>query len=152
VKRKMIRGSILGGKLLVAPVVGSLALVAGVVVLGLGCIALPVYGTYRLVKFAKKRKNRERNLTPATINDIEIRFPPRYQAQMPIPRTWHRPEWVEMPIKELNPEESPKWTEHGHLNSDCTRKLDSNSSLNTERTIALSTYMCTERSESNLRV
>ena len=55
-KRKMIRGSILCGKVLAAPLLGSVALVVGAGALAVGCVALPVYGSYKLVKHIKVKK------------------------------------------------------------------------------------------------
>lgn len=52
-KRKIIRGSILGSKIVAAPLVASLALVAGLGILVFGCVALPIYGSYRLAKHVK---------------------------------------------------------------------------------------------------
>lgn len=53
VKRKMIRGSIFGVKIITAPFVASVALALGAGVLAVGCICLPVYGSYLLVKHIK---------------------------------------------------------------------------------------------------
>lgn len=50
-KRKVIRGSILCGQVLAAPVVGTVALVAGAGAIVIGCIALPAYGSYKLINF-----------------------------------------------------------------------------------------------------
>jgi E3 ubiquitin-protein ligase RNF217 len=49
-KRKAIRGSILCGKVIAAPLLASAVIVVGAGVLTLGCLALPIYGTYKLAK------------------------------------------------------------------------------------------------------
>ena len=61
VKRKMIRGSILCGKVLAAPLLGSVALVVGAGALAVGCVALPVYGSYKLVKHIKVKNEKQQN-------------------------------------------------------------------------------------------
>ena len=50
VQRKLIRGAVFGSKLMMAPVLGSLALVAGAVVIGVGVAALPLYGGLKLYR------------------------------------------------------------------------------------------------------
>ena len=50
VQRKLIRGAVFASKLMVAPVLGSLALVAGAVVVSVGVAALPLYGGMRLYR------------------------------------------------------------------------------------------------------
>jgi E3 ubiquitin-protein ligase RNF217 len=50
VQRKLIRGAVFASKLMMAPVLGSLALVAGAVVVGVGVAALPLYGGMRLYR------------------------------------------------------------------------------------------------------
>ncbi|XP_076361021.1 E3 ubiquitin-protein ligase RNF217-like isoform X1 [Tachypleus tridentatus] len=57
VERKLVRGAIFGGKLMVAPVLGSFALCAGAVAVSLGVFALPLYGGVKLYQRyqAKKR-------------------------------------------------------------------------------------------------
>ncbi|CAF0730745.1 unnamed protein product [Brachionus calyciflorus] len=55
-KRKLIRSSVLGGKIVAAPFVAAVGLVVGVGVLAVGCVALPVYGTYRIAKRIKLKK------------------------------------------------------------------------------------------------
>ncbi len=49
----MIRGSILLGKFLAAPVIGTIALVIGIGALAVGSVALPAYGSYKLIKHIK---------------------------------------------------------------------------------------------------
>jgi hypothetical protein len=53
IKRKLIRGSIVAGAIASTPVVGAVAVVAGVGVLVVGSVALPVYGSVRLVRSIK---------------------------------------------------------------------------------------------------
>ena len=62
VQRKLIRGAVFTSKLLVAPVLGSLALIAGAVVVGVGAAALPLYGSIRLYR---KYQHVVRNQIPA---------------------------------------------------------------------------------------
>lgn len=59
-KRRAIRSSILCGQVLAAPLVGTVALVAGAGAIVVGCIALPAYGSYKLINFIQK-KNKHRN-------------------------------------------------------------------------------------------
>ncbi|XP_013397941.1 uncharacterized protein LOC106164543 [Lingula anatina] len=56
VQRRLIRGSIFGGKLLAAPLLAGLAIGAGGVLLGIGAIALPFYASYKLHKFISHKK------------------------------------------------------------------------------------------------
>lgn len=49
-QRKLIRGAVFGSKLVIAPVLGSLALFAGAAVIGVGIAALPFYGGVRLYR------------------------------------------------------------------------------------------------------
>ena len=51
----------LGGKLVAAPIIAGLAIGAGVVVLGIGVIALPFYGSYKLHQHMKQRKNAKKH-------------------------------------------------------------------------------------------
>ncbi|GAB6027524.1 hypothetical protein CHUAL_001772 [Chamberlinius hualienensis] len=48
VQRKLVRGAVFGGKLMVAPLLGTLGACAGVIALGFGIFILPVYGSVRL--------------------------------------------------------------------------------------------------------
>ena len=72
----MIRGSILSGKIVAAPLVASLALVAGLGILVFGCVALPIYGSYRLAKHVKNvkiKKTISKNLKTALSSEsIEV--------------------------------------------------------------------------------
>ncbi|XP_064485385.1 E3 ubiquitin-protein ligase RNF217-like [Ornithodoros turicata] len=56
VQRKVIRGAVFGGKLAAAPLIGLLALCAGVIVVGVGVFAFPLYGGMRLVRKYDSRK------------------------------------------------------------------------------------------------
>lgn len=56
VQRKVIRGAVFGGKLAAAPLIGLLALCAGVIVVGVGVFAFPLYGGMRLVRRYDSRK------------------------------------------------------------------------------------------------
>jgi E3 ubiquitin-protein ligase RNF217 len=56
-QRKLIRGAVFGGKLMLVPVLGSLALCAGAVVVVLGVAALPLYGTIKIYRKYKDKKN-----------------------------------------------------------------------------------------------
>ncbi|XP_078584924.1 E3 ubiquitin-protein ligase RNF19A-like [Branchiostoma floridae x Branchiostoma japonicum] len=68
VQRKMIRGAVLGGQLVAAPVLAGLAVGAGSLLVGVGTFVLPVYGGYRLfkkykaVQAQKKRRRFQRQL------------------------------------------------------------------------------------------
>ncbi|XP_019632791.1 PREDICTED: E3 ubiquitin-protein ligase RNF19B-like [Branchiostoma belcheri] len=68
VQRKMIRGAVLGGQLVAAPVLAGLAVGAGSLLVGVGTFVLPVYGGYRLfkkykaVRAQKKRRRFQRRL------------------------------------------------------------------------------------------
>ncbi|XP_022242418.1 probable E3 ubiquitin-protein ligase RNF217 [Limulus polyphemus] len=57
VERKLVRGAIFGGKLMVAPVLGSFALCAGAMAVSVGVFALPFYSGVKLYQHyqAKKR-------------------------------------------------------------------------------------------------
>ncbi|XP_002400198.2 probable E3 ubiquitin-protein ligase RNF217 [Ixodes scapularis] len=55
-QRKIVRGAVFGGKLAAAPIVGVLALCAGVIVVGVGAFAFPLYGGLRLVQRYESRK------------------------------------------------------------------------------------------------
>lgn len=55
-QRKIVRGAVFGGKLAAAPIVGVLALCAGVIVVGVGAFAFPLYGGLRLVQRYEGRK------------------------------------------------------------------------------------------------
>ena len=50
----------LGGKLLVAPVVGGLALAGGAALLGVSVLALPIYAGYKIHKQIEMEKRRKR--------------------------------------------------------------------------------------------
>ena len=58
IKRKLIRGSIVTGAIVSSPLIAALALVAGVGALAVGAVALPTYGSYRLVKSIKVNETR----------------------------------------------------------------------------------------------
>ena len=49
-KRRIIRGSILAGKILATPLIASLAAVVGLGAVAVGFVAVPTYGSYKLVK------------------------------------------------------------------------------------------------------
>ncbi|CAG2114548.1 unnamed protein product, partial [Medioppia subpectinata] len=57
VQRKLIRGAVFGSKLMLVPVLGSLAVCAGAVVLVLGVAALPVYGAVKIYRKYRNKKN-----------------------------------------------------------------------------------------------
>lgn len=50
VQRKLIRGAVFGSKLVIAPVLGSLVLLAGAAAISVGIAALPFYGGVRLYR------------------------------------------------------------------------------------------------------
>lgn len=56
VQRKLIRAAVFGSKVLLAPVIGSLAVAAGAMVLGLGVAALPLYGGIRFYRKYQSQK------------------------------------------------------------------------------------------------
>lgn len=56
VQRKLIRGAVFGSKVLLAPVIGSLAVAAGAMVLGVGVAALPLYGGIRFYRKYQSQK------------------------------------------------------------------------------------------------
>lgn len=69
-QRKVVRGAVFGGKLVAAPIVGVLALCAGVIVVGVGAFAFPLYGGLRLVQRyhnVKKSVNLEADSTPRLV-------------------------------------------------------------------------------------
>lgn len=69
-QRKVVRGAVFGGKLVAAPIVGVLALCAGVIVVGVGAFAFPLYGGLRLVQRyhnVKKSVNLENDSTPRLV-------------------------------------------------------------------------------------
>ncbi|XP_070396614.1 E3 ubiquitin-protein ligase RNF217-like isoform X2 [Dermacentor albipictus] len=69
-QRKVVRGAVFGGKLVAAPIVGVLALCAGVIVVGVGAFAFPLYGGLRLVQryhSVKKSVNLENDSTPRLV-------------------------------------------------------------------------------------
>ena len=49
-KRRIIRGSILGCKIIAAPLIVSAAIVIGAGAVAVGIVALPTYGSYKLIK------------------------------------------------------------------------------------------------------
>lgn len=67
-QRKLIRGAVFASKLMMAPVLGSLALVAGAVVVGVGVAALPLYGGMRLYR---KYQHIALNRNPYQVNTLE---------------------------------------------------------------------------------
>lgn len=56
IQRKVIRGTIFGSKIIVAPMLGTLALCAGAVAVGLGIFILPLYGGLRLYRRYENHK------------------------------------------------------------------------------------------------
>lgn len=56
VQRKLIRAAVFGSKVLLAPIVGSLAIAAGAMVLGVGVAALPLYGGIRFYRKYQSQK------------------------------------------------------------------------------------------------
>ncbi|XP_066268228.1 E3 ubiquitin-protein ligase RNF217-like [Branchiostoma lanceolatum] len=76
VQRKMIRGAVLGGQLVAAPVLAGLAVGAGSLLVGVGTFILPVYGSYRLIKkykavqAQKKRRRFQRQLRSQGVLEI----------------------------------------------------------------------------------
>lgn len=56
VQRKLIRAAVFGSKVLLAPVVASLAVAAGAMVLGVGVAALPLYGGIRFYRKYQSQK------------------------------------------------------------------------------------------------
>uniref|UniRef100_A0A2L2YRV2 RBR-type E3 ubiquitin transferase n=1 Tax=Parasteatoda tepidariorum TaxID=114398 RepID=A0A2L2YRV2_PARTP len=55
-QRKMIRGALFGGKVIAAPVLGTLAFCAGALAVGISLFALPVYGGVCLYRHCKGRQ------------------------------------------------------------------------------------------------
>ena len=68
VQRKLIRGAVFASKLMMAPVLGSLALVAGAVVVGVGVAALPLYGGIRLYR---KYQHIALNRSPFQVSSLD---------------------------------------------------------------------------------
>lgn len=68
-KRKAIRGSILGAKLAATPFVIAAGLVVGVGVLAAGSVALPVYGSYKLYKYSKLKRKTDK---PSTLSSKNV--------------------------------------------------------------------------------
>ncbi|RMZ97407.1 E3 ubiquitin-ligase RNF217-like [Brachionus plicatilis] len=61
-KRKAIRGSVLGAKIAATPFIIAVGLVVGIGVVAVGSVALPVYGSYKLYKYTKlKRKAKKKS-------------------------------------------------------------------------------------------
>lgn len=77
VQRKLIRAAVFGSKVLLAPVVGSLAVAAGAMVLGVGVAALPLYGgirfyrKYQSSKFSS-REPQQRGKTFMRSKDVAV--------------------------------------------------------------------------------
>lgn len=69
-QRKLIRGAVFGGKLMVAPVLGTLGACAGAIALGFGIFILPVYGGVRLYQRLGTNKHPH--------------FPPRFPLPQPM--------------------------------------------------------------------
>ena len=67
-KRRVIRGSVLCGKVLAMPLLATAGLVIGVGALVVGCIAIPTYGSYRLIKHIQLKTNQNQNSVPSTVN------------------------------------------------------------------------------------
>ncbi|CAF1250354.1 unnamed protein product [Adineta steineri] len=86
-KRRLIRGSILGGKILAAPILLCLAVVAGAVCAGIG---LPAYCCFMLVRQIKTRRRRCRHaklkepvlMSYKTLNDMVPQLIPREPINM----------------------------------------------------------------------
>ena len=64
-KRRVIRGSVLCGKVLAMPLLATAGLVIGVGALVVGCIAIPTYGSYRLIKHIQLKTNQNQNSVPS---------------------------------------------------------------------------------------
>lgn len=56
-QRKLIRGAVFGSKVMLVPILGSLALCAGAVVVVLGVAALPLYGAIKIYRKYREKKN-----------------------------------------------------------------------------------------------
>ncbi|KAI1294192.1 putative E3 ubiquitin-protein ligase [Halotydeus destructor] len=56
IKRKAIRGTVFASKLCLAPILGSLAVCAGALIVSIGVASLPLYGSMRLYKAYQRRK------------------------------------------------------------------------------------------------
>jgi len=56
-QRKLIRGAVFGSKVMLVPILGSLALCAGAVVVVLGVAALPLYGAIKIYRKYRDKKN-----------------------------------------------------------------------------------------------
>jgi len=70
-QRKLIRGAVFASKLMLVPILGSLAVCAGAVVLVLGVAALPLYGAvkiYRKYRNKKTLKNIRQQVVVSTIS------------------------------------------------------------------------------------
>lgn len=56
VQRKFVRGAVFGSKVALAPVLGSVAVFAGVLIVGVGVAALPLYGGVRLYRNYQRKR------------------------------------------------------------------------------------------------
>ncbi|XP_014767482.1 E3 ubiquitin-protein ligase RNF217 [Octopus bimaculoides] len=77
ITRKLIRGTLFGGKLLASIMLGSLAVGVGGALVGLGTVFLPVYGSvclYRRLKYQKKVLNKYRINCPMELREVDFDF------------------------------------------------------------------------------
>ncbi|XP_077990328.1 E3 ubiquitin-protein ligase RNF217-like [Glandiceps talaboti] len=76
VQRRMVRGAVLGGKILAAPVLATLAVGAGGLLIAVGTVALPVYGSYKLHKKIQRHKKEKkvRKWRKKLVLDFELQY------------------------------------------------------------------------------
>ena len=60
VQRMFVRGALFSGQVILTPVVAGLAAGVGCVVIGVGIVAAPFYGSYRLLNKKSYRKKGEK--------------------------------------------------------------------------------------------